>query len=110
MTKKQKAQWRVEEVKGTVEITTPEGYRESVILREMTHTTDPPEHVFVIWLVTGRYGSKAPTISYEAKGAFSVRIDVPDDEKLSLKQLKKQLRAWWPDSGHLPDDPPGVKH
>src|SRR4051812_34095039 len=102
--------WNVTEVKADGELTTPVGYRESVLLREVAHTTDPPLHVFVLWQVAGRYGAKAPTIPFKIEGTFTVRIDVPNDQTFSIKELQKQLRAWWPDSGHLPDDPPVIKH
>ena len=70
-----------------------EGYRESVLLREVSHTTDPPEHVFVVWLVTGRNGAKAPTVPFNYDGAFTVRIDVPNDRKFSIKSLRSVSRA-----------------
>ena len=104
------SQWTVSPVGGAGNISPPDGYLWSVILREVEHLTSPREHLFVMWLVVGRYVDQFATAAYAPNGVFSVRIDVPLGEDFTIAALQAQLGVWWKTNGHFPDDPPVIKH
>lgn len=110
----------VTKITGNLELTPPDGCTASVLLKLVDHTTKPPENVFAVWLLAGRWEAVAVSIPYQHTGETTLRIDVPAGTDPTTAYLQARLDEWWaantteaggtPAGGMLPTDPPVIKH
>lgn len=103
----------VTEVRGNLQLSPPEGFHTSVLLKQVAQKDGAAgqrgESHYICWLLVGRHGIRAANAEYIHDGVDTVRIDVPDGTLMSLTFLQKQLTEFDASLPTLPPDTPIVR-
>lgn len=96
---------RFSRITDDVVVTPPDGYRASLILKEVAHDTS--RH-FAYWLLVGRHDQESMSVRYRFTGESTLRCDIPDAAMLSAVVLQPHLAEFLDSEGLEPDGPPVI--
>lgn len=103
------AEATVTPVNGNLQLAAPNGYRNSLLLRQVDRTDgvngDPGKRFYVRWLMVGRYQADGDVVAYTHDGTETLRVNVPEGTDLTDDWLQDRLDDYWKDnSENLPPD------
>ena len=94
-------------VVSSLDVQAPEGYRTSLILKEVSH--DGRGRTFKLWLAVGRSDQEALSVHYKHTGESTVRCDVPAGVEVAREVLQPYLAKFLEGQEQWPGGPGNVE-